>query len=165
MKSAVKETKSAKVRKPIYKRWYVWVLAALVIGAAASNNGNEATTQPTIEVTLATVTTVEVPSTSLLDSAAGVLMEHFVEDVLEDEYHKAQRSTFQPAYTNDEHTAGELVTKYEGVGYTLKLHTEWGVQEDSTNKMAVVLAELYTGNEVYEIDLSQIPSNYIAVTF
>ncbi|MCF6139543.1 hypothetical protein [Pseudalkalibacillus berkeleyi] len=35
-----------KMKKPIYKRWWVWVLAVIIVGSIATNGGDESADQP-----------------------------------------------------------------------------------------------------------------------
>lgn len=165
MKSSVQENKSkSKVRKPIYKRGLFWLVMVAIVATAYNSRVEVEEEQPVFTVTSITESTVaiEAPSTTALDTAAGILMEHFVEDVLEEKYHMMNRSTFQPTYSEDG-LAGEVVTKYETTGWTLKMYTYWSVGLDGKAEMVVTMVELYTDDTVYDLDLTEVPDRCKAI--
>lgn len=167
MKSSVQESKSkSKVRKPIYKRGLFWLVVVAIAATAYSSRIEVEEEQPVLTVTSIVESTVavEAPSTTTLDIAAGVLMEHFIEDVFEEKYHMTNRSTFQPTYSEDG-LAGEVVTKYETTGWTLKMYTYWNVGLDGKTEMVVTMVELYTNDTVYDLDLAEVPTRCKAIVW
>lgn len=161
------KTEKSKVKKPIYKKWWFWVIIVVILAAIFGNSGGKEgfedgvndTLNSSVESTQEPEQETESESTTLsaeIDGGCRALTKRFVEGVVEEDY-----SAF--AYSVEEF---EIDENENGTIKVLYLPSNAGTDGATKVNLTITLKDgTYTIeyamlSGLYEVDLTQVSKEY-----